>query len=70
MIVSYVAFCGKIWYLIFAVEGFLATSPAAAPEVPLTTIFWGIWPFPIAALLAIVIITAFPQIALFIPSLM
>jgi TRAP-type mannitol/chloroaromatic compound transport system permease large subunit len=54
------------------VEEFLAKSPAAAPEVPLTTIFWGIWPFPIAALLllAIVIITAFPQIALFILSLM
>jgi TRAP-type C4-dicarboxylate transport system permease large subunit len=51
------------------VEEFLAMNPTAAPEVPLTTIFWGIWPFPIAALLAIVIITAFPQIALFILSL-
>jgi hypothetical protein len=43
---------------------------AAAPDVPQTTIFRGIWPFLNAALLAIVIITAFPQIALFIPSLM
>jgi len=40
---------------------------SAAPEVPLTTIFRGIWPFLIAALLAIVIITIFPEIATFLP---
>jgi tripartite ATP-independent transporter DctM subunit len=71
-----------IWFgvlMVIVLEVGLITPPvglnvfvlkAAAPDVPLTTIFRGIWPFLIAALMAIVIITMFPQIALFIPSLM
>ena len=43
---------------------------AAAPAVPMTVIFRGILPFLLAALLAIVLLTIFPQIALFIPSMM
>jgi C4-dicarboxylate transporter DctM subunit len=36
-------------------------------EVPMGTIFKGVWPFVAAILLCIVILTIFPQIALFIP---
>ncbi|MBN2123443.1 MAG: TRAP transporter large permease subunit, partial [Deltaproteobacteria bacterium] len=69
-----------IWFgvlMVIVLEVGLITPPVglnvfvlkgAAPDVPLTTIFRGIWPFLIAALLAIVIITAFPGIALFIPT--
>jgi TRAP-type C4-dicarboxylate transport system permease large subunit len=71
-----------IWFgvlMVIVLEVGLITPPvglnvfvlkAAAPDVPLITIFRGIWPFLIAALLAIVIITIFPGIALFIPSMM
>ena len=71
-----------IWFgvlMVIVLEVGLITPPvglnvfvlkAAAPDVPLTVIFQGIWPFLIAALLAIVILMIFPQIALFIPSLM
>ncbi|MFC1883255.1 TRAP transporter large permease [Thermodesulfobacteriota bacterium] len=71
-----------IWFgvlMVIVLEVGLITPPvglnvfvlkAAAPDVPLTTIFRGIWPFLIAALLAIVIIIIFPQIALFLPSRM
>jgi C4-dicarboxylate transporter, DctM subunit len=69
-----------IWFgvlMVIVLEVGLITPPVglnvfvikgAAPEVPLTTIFRGIWPFLIAALLAIVLITAFPQIATFLPD--
>ncbi len=43
---------------------------SAAPDVPLTTIFRGIWPFLISAVAAIALLTLFPQIALFLPSFM
>ncbi|MFC1578654.1 TRAP transporter large permease [Thermodesulfobacteriota bacterium] len=71
-----------IWFgvlMVIVLEVGLITPPvglnvfvikAAAPDVPLTVIFQGIWPFLIAALLAIVILTVYPPIALFIPSLM
>jgi C4-dicarboxylate transporter DctM subunit len=71
-----------IWFgvlMVIVLEVGLITPPVglnvfvlkgAAPDVPLTTIFRGIWPFLIAALLAIVILTVFPGIALFIPSYM
>ena len=71
-----------IWFgvlMVIVLEVGLITPPvglnvfvlkAAAPDVPLTVIFQGIWPFLIAALLAIVLLTGYPQIALFIPSLM
>jgi tripartite ATP-independent transporter DctM subunit len=41
-----------------------------APEVPLSTIFRGILPHFAAMLVCVVILAAFPQIALFLPSLM
>jgi len=71
-----------IWFgvlMVIVLEVGLITPPvglnvfvlkAAAPDVPLTTVFRGIWPFLVAALLAIVIITIFPEIALLIPSMM
>jgi C4-dicarboxylate transporter DctM subunit len=71
-----------IWFgvlMVIVLEVGLITPPVglnvfvlkgAAPEVPLTTIFRGIWPFLIAALLCIIIITIFPNIVLFLPSLM
>jgi TRAP-type C4-dicarboxylate transport system permease large subunit len=41
-----------------------------APDVPLETIFRGIFPFLGAILVCIVILIAFPQIALFLPGFM
>jgi tripartite ATP-independent transporter DctM subunit len=41
-----------------------------ASEVPLTTVFKGVFPFLIAMLVALLLIIAFPQIALFIPNSM
>jgi TRAP-type C4-dicarboxylate transport system permease large subunit len=71
-----------IWFgvlMVIVLEVGLITPPVglnvfvlktAAPNVPLTIIFRGIWPFLLAAFLAIVILTVFPNIALFLPSLM
>jgi tripartite ATP-independent transporter DctM subunit len=71
-----------IWFgvlMVIVLEVGLITPPVglnvfvlkgAAPDVPLTTIFRGIWPFLIAALLSIVILIIFPQIALYLPSRM
>jgi TRAP-type C4-dicarboxylate transport system permease large subunit len=71
-----------IWFgvlMVIVLEVGLITPPvglnvfvlkAAAPTVPMTVIFRGILPFLLAAFLAIVLLTIFPQIALFIPSLM
>lgn len=42
----------------------------AVPEVPLTTIFKGVWPFLIAAVVCIGIIILFPEIVFFLPSKM
>ncbi len=42
----------------------------AVPEVPLTTIFNGVWPFLIAAVFCIVILIIFPEIVFFLPSKM
>lgn len=42
----------------------------AAPDVPLTTIFRGIWPFMVAAVVCIALIILFPGIALYLPSKM
>jgi TRAP-type C4-dicarboxylate transport system permease large subunit len=41
-----------------------------ATNVPIETMFKGIWPFLIAALIMIVLLIAFPDIALFIPNRM
>lgn len=71
-----------IWFgvlIVIVLEIGLITPPvglnvfvlkSAAPDVPLTVIFRGIWPFLLAALFAIVLLIVFPQIALFLPSLM
>ncbi len=68
-----------IWFgviMVIVLEAGLITPPVGlnvfvlkgvVPDVPLTTIFRGIWPFLIADLIALVILTLFPQIALFIP---
>jgi tripartite ATP-independent transporter DctM subunit len=48
---------------VFVVKG-------VAPEVPLNAIFQGIWPFWLAMLLCLAILTAFPGIALFLPGRM
>lgn len=71
-----------IWFgvlMVIVLEVGLITPPvglnvfvlkSAAPDVPMTTIFRGIWPFLVAAIVSIVILIAFPQIALYIPSRM
>lgn len=41
---------------------------AAAPDVPMGTVFRGIWPFMMAGIAAIVLISLFPQIATYIPN--
>ncbi|MBU1567545.1 MAG: TRAP transporter large permease [Proteobacteria bacterium] len=48
---------------VFVVKG-------VAPDVPLNTIFRGIWPFWFAMLLCLVILTVFPEIVLFLPKAM
>jgi len=40
-----------------------------ASEVPMETIFKGVWPFVIAILVCIFLLIAFPQIATFLPNL-
>jgi C4-dicarboxylate transporter DctM subunit len=71
-----------IWFgvlMVIVLEMGLITPPvglnvfvlkSAAPDVPLTVIFKGIWPFLLSTLAAIILLTIFPQIALFLPSLM
>lgn len=68
-----------IWFgviMVIVLEAGLITPPiglnvfvlkGAAPDIPLSTVFRGIWPFLIALMFVIVILTIFPQIALFIP---
>lgn len=41
-----------------------------AKDVPIETIFRGIWPFLIALIICIIILSIFPEIATFLPSLM
>jgi tripartite ATP-independent transporter DctM subunit len=71
-----------IWFgvvMVIILEVGLITPPiglnvfvlkGAAPNIPIETIFKGIWPFLIAITLAMILITLFPQIALFLPSKM
>ncbi len=49
--------------VVFAIKG-------AVPEVPMYTIFRGVWPYVIAMVIALVILVAFPQISLVLPNLM
>ena len=69
-----------IWFgvlMVIVLEVGLITPPVglnvfvlkgAAPDVPMSTIFRGVWPFVIAALVAIIILTVFPQLATWLPS--
>jgi tripartite ATP-independent transporter DctM subunit len=41
-----------------------------APDVPLETIFKGIWPFLAAVIVCVIILIAFPQMATFLPDLL
>ena len=41
-----------------------------APDVPMNTIFRGIWPFWFAMLAAVILVLVFPQIALLLPNTM
>ena len=43
---------------------------AIVKDIPLFTIFRGVWPFLYAMLIAMVILIAFPQISLWLPSMM
>jgi C4-dicarboxylate transporter DctM subunit len=69
-----------IWFgviMVIVLEVGLITPPiglnvfilkGAAPDVPVETMFRGVWPFFAMAVLAMGIIALFPQIALYIPS--
>ena len=70
-----------IWYgvvLVILMEMGMITPPigmnvfllAGITGTPVGTIFRGVWPFVAAELLCIIILTIFPQIALFLPSMM
>lgn len=71
-----------IWFgviMVIVLEIGLITPPVGlnvfvikgvVPGISLTTIFEGVWPFLISALVCILAIILFPQIALFIPSKM
>lgn len=71
-----------IWFgviMVIVLEAGLITPPiglnvfvlkGACPQIPVSTVFRGIWPFLLSMLAAIVLLTVFPQLALFIPSSM
>jgi C4-dicarboxylate transporter DctM subunit len=70
-----------IWYgviMVLVMQMGLVTPPvgldvyilSGITGVPVGTIFRGIWPFVVAAVVCIIILTIFPQIALFLPSMM
>ncbi|MDH3883521.1 MAG: TRAP transporter large permease [Desulfobacterales bacterium] len=71
-----------IWFgvmIVIMMEMSLITPPVGvnvfvikgvAKDVPMYTIFRGIWPFWIAMLVCLVILTIFPEIALFLPDTM
>ena len=71
-----------IWFgivIVITVEMAMITPPVGLtvfaikgvfPDMRLTDIFGGIWHFFAADLLILLLITIFPQIALFLPSLM
>jgi C4-dicarboxylate transporter, DctM subunit len=70
-----------IWYgvvMVIIIEMGVVTPPvglnvfvlSGVTGVPISTVFRGVWPFVGAMILCIIIITIFPQIALFIPGTM
>ena len=48
---------------VFVVKGLV-------PDVPLSTVFRGIWPFAAAMVVCIILLTIFPEIALYLPNSM
>ena len=71
-----------IWFgvmVVIMLEMALITPPVGvnvfvikgvAKDVPMYTIFRGIWPFWVALLVCLIILTIFPEIALFLPDTM
>ena len=71
-----------IWFgvmVVIMLEMALITPPVGvnvfvikgvAKDVPMYTIFRGIWPFWVAMLVSLIILTIFPEIALFLPNTM
>jgi len=70
-----------IWFgvmVVILIEMGLVTPPigmdvfilSGITGTPVGTIFRGVWPFCVAAIICIVLLIIFPQIALFIPSMM
>ena len=71
-----------IWFgiiVVIALEKGLISPPVGmnvfivksiAPEIPMATIFRGIWPFWFSMLLMIILLVMFPQIALYLPELL
>ncbi len=68
-----------VWYgviMILLTEMGLITPPiglnvfvlAGITDIPIGTIFRGVWPFVVAELICIVLLTVFPQIVLFLPN--
>jgi TRAP-type C4-dicarboxylate transport system permease large subunit len=55
--------CPPVGMNVFVIKG-------VAPEVPLQTIYRGIWPFLGADIVCAILLVLFPQIALFLPSFM
>ncbi len=72
--------CNLIWFgiiVVIVLEMGMISPPVGinvfvvksiAPDVPMGTIFRGIWPFWFAMALMIVLLVIFPQIALYIPD--
>lgn len=71
-----------IWYgviMVMVMEQGLITPPVGvnvyvingvAKDIPLQTIFKGVMPFWVAIIVAVILLTIFPQIALFLPNLL
>ena len=70
-----------IWYgviMVIVMEMGMITPPvginvfvlAGVTETPVGIVFRGVWPFVIAMLFLVVLLTIFPQIAMFLPNLM
>lgn len=70
-----------IWFgvvVVLVIEMGLVTPPigldvfilGGLSGVPVGTIFRGVWPFVIAILICLIIVTAFPEVAMFIPNTM
>ena len=70
-----------IWFgvlLVILIEMGLVTPPigfdvfmlSGVTDIPIGTIFRGVWPFCLAVIVCVILLIIFPEIALFIPSTM